>query len=58
MDKCSSVEMRKNLRVADYLRKQGIDFVCVPVLNKQNKDELAIQSQEAFNKIMEEVAGK
>ena len=52
MNKCSPVEMRKNLDVAEHLKNAGIDFVCVPAKNQEHKDELILLGQG----ILEEMA--
>ena len=46
MEKCSPVEMRKNLLIVDELRKAGIDFVAVPVINEAQKDHLLNQAHQ------------
>ena len=43
MEKCSPVEMRKNLLIVDRLREAGIDFVAVPVINEDQKKQLLNQ---------------
>lgn len=40
MDRCSPVEMRKNLIVVEQFKKHGIDFVAVPVRDDDHKNEL------------------
>tara|TARA_R110000850_G_scaffold262638_1_gene391325 strand:+ start:311 stop:502 length:192 start_codon:yes stop_codon:yes gene_type:complete len=52
MNKCSPVEMRKNLEVAEHLKNAGIDFVCVPAKNQKHKGELILLGQS----ILEEMA--
>jgi len=54
MEKCSPVEMRKNLLVVDQFRMHGIDFVAVPVRDQDHKDELINQGAE----VLEEMATK
>lgn len=51
MDKCSPVEMRKNLEVVNLFTKAGIDFVPIPAKNKEHKQELI----EKMQKIMTEM---
>ena len=51
MNRCSSVDMRKNMQVADKLRISGIDFVCVPVYSQENKEAVIKQAQESFEAI-------
>jgi hypothetical protein len=40
MNRASPVEMRKSLVMVDELRKTGILFVPIPVLNTEDKDNL------------------
>ena len=40
MEKCSPVEMRKNLEVVEVLKSQGMDFVAIPVGGKMTKEVL------------------
>jgi len=53
MNKCSPVEMRKNLEVVEVFRKNGVDFVAVPVIDEQHKTKLLQESMEFFSKIVE-----
>ena len=39
-ERCSPVEMRKNLEIAQLFKKYGIDFVAVPVRDQDHKTEL------------------
>lgn len=48
MERCSPVEMRKNLEVVEQFRKAGIDFVSIPVRNDDHKKELLIQCDKVF----------
>lgn len=43
MNKCSPVEMRKNLKVVDEFKRYGIDFVAVAVKSPEHKKELVAQ---------------
>lgn len=52
MERCSPIEMRKNLQVVEQFKKAGIDFVAIPALNKTHKNELIEQGQ----KILKEAA--
>ena len=52
MDRCSPVEMRKNLEVVEGFKKHGIDFVVIPVRNPEHKNELVALCVE----ILEELA--
>ena len=54
MLKCSPVEMRKALIIVDELRKAGIEFVAVPVINSAHKAELIMQSDKVLEKLAEE----
>ena len=51
MEKCSPVEMRKNLEAVEQLKKHGIDFVPIPVIDDEHKKELIEQSMSVFEKI-------
>ncbi len=48
MERCSPVEMRKNLETVDEFRKSGVDFVAIPVKNDDHKKELLIQCYKVF----------
>lgn len=48
MNRCSPVETRKNLESAKILASVGLDFVCIPVSDKWNKNELILQLCEAM----------
>ena len=52
MNKCSPVEMRKNLQIVDSYRVIGLDFVSIPVKNEAHKLELMIQSDAALEEIV------
>jgi len=54
MNRCSPVEMRKNLEVVNQFKKYGIDFVAVPVKNQDHKAELISHG----NKVLEEFASE
>ena len=54
MERCSPVEMRKNLQVVDQFRKAGIDFVAIPVMDDEHKAELIQLGQD----VLEEHAKK
>ncbi len=49
MIKCSPVEMRKNLQVVEQFRKDGVDFVPVPVKDADHKKQLLEQVFDAFD---------
>lgn len=54
MDKCSPIEMRKNLEAVDTFRKAGIDFVPVPVRDGAHKDELIDLAHKVLGQSFEE----
>jgi len=54
IEKCSPVEMRKNLNVVDRFREYGIDFIAVPVRDHAHKKELAYISMEVLAELEEE----
>jgi len=53
MDKCSPVEMRKNLCLVDEFVKAGIDFVAIPALSDSDKAALINQQNTALTKAIE-----
>ena len=53
MDKCSPVEMRKNLAAVETYRQAGMDFVVMPVKNQDHKNELIVQSTEILSEMVE-----
>lgn len=40
MAKCSPVEMRKNLEIVNALSSAGMDFVAIPVIDNEHKQQL------------------
>jgi len=52
IEKCSPVEMRKNLEVVEQFKRAGIDFVAIPVRDSARKDEMIALGK----KILEEMA--
>lgn len=52
-ERCSPVEMRKNLEMVDAFRKEGIDFVAIPALSPAHKNELVCISQGIMEKMIE-----
>lgn len=54
MDKCSPVEMRKNLDSVEAFKRGGIDFVAIPVKNDLHKIELIAQGQAIFDELIKE----
>jgi hypothetical protein len=53
MNKCSPVEMSKNLEAVEVLRKAGIDFVPMPVTDNQPKELLLDQVQKNLDEIFD-----
>lgn len=51
MNKCSPVEMRKNLETVEQFKKNGIDFVVIPVKSETHKIELIAMGQEIFEEM-------
>ncbi|EII3607601.1 DUF1382 family protein [Vibrio parahaemolyticus] len=49
MYKCDAVTMRKNLELVETLRQAGVDFVPMPVMDKEDKQRLA---KEAMERVM------
>lgn len=49
MEKCSPVEMRKNLIIVDELKKMGLDFVAIPARDQDHKNELIAQLNEVLD---------
>ncbi|EML0342166.1 DUF1382 family protein [Vibrio vulnificus] len=49
MYKCDAVTMRKNLELVETLRQAGVDFVPMPVMDKEDKQRLA---KEAIERVM------
>ena len=54
MERCSPVEMRKNLAVVDQLRSAGIDFVAMPVQDPLHKQQLIAQHQAILAEMIRE----
>ena len=52
MEKCSPVEMRKNLQVVDVYVINGIDFIAVPVRDMAHKIELLALSNEVLEEFV------
>jgi hypothetical protein len=51
MNKCSPVEMRKNLEVVEQFKRIGIDFVAIPVKNSDHKNEMIQYGNEVFEEM-------
>ena len=54
MNKCSPVEMRKNLEVVEQFKKHGIDFVAIPVKSQDHKNELIAMGNDVFEEMLKE----
>jgi hypothetical protein len=52
MERCSPVEMRKNLVAVEEMKMSGIDFVPIPARDAAHKKELVQQCIEAFEAII------
>ena len=53
MQKCSPVEMRKNLDSVESFKLHGIDFVAIPVKDDLHKVELIAQGQAVFDELLQ-----
>ena len=54
MNKCSPVEMRKNLIIVEQCARNGIDFVVIPVKNDSHKAELIAQGNAVLEELLKE----
>ncbi len=45
MNKCSPVEMRKNLEIVEAFKSYGIDFVCIPVTEEDKVKFLSLMQE-------------
>lgn len=54
IEKCSPVEMRKNLEVVDTFKRYMIDFVCIPVRDQDHKNELIALGEEVIEELYSE----
>ena len=52
MNKCSPVEMRKNLDAVAAFKLHGIDFVAIPVKSVYHKAQLIAQGQAVFDELL------
>ncbi len=52
MNRCSPVEMRKNLQVVEAFEKLGIDFVVIPAKDESHKEELINLSMQIMDEIV------
>lgn len=53
MKRCDPVQTRKNLETVNMMAKMGLDFMPMPVMNEAHRVELAKQSAEITEKILE-----
>ncbi len=56
MMKCSPVDMRKTLLIVDEMKKSGIRFVPIPVLNDDDLNALTNLMYDKLNLIKDSVA--
>lgn len=54
MERCSPVEMRKNLEIVNQMKLAGIDFVAIPVCNSEEKTQYLEIMQNQLDKILAE----
>jgi hypothetical protein len=54
MNRASPVELRKALETANTFAKAGIRFICVPVFDDKDHDELLAQVHQRMEKMIEE----
>lgn len=54
MDKCSPIQMRKNLASVEAFKEVGIDFVAIPVKDEAHRMELICQGQAVFDELVKE----
>jgi len=54
MNRCSPVEMRKNLEVVEHFKNNGINFVAVPVLHELHKISLVEQAESILNELFKQ----
>ena len=53
MEKCSPLEMRKNLETVEQYKKAGIDFVVVPVLSENDKNKVLLLASQRLDTLIE-----
>lgn len=51
IERCSPVEMRKNLQVVEQFKQLGIDFVAIPVRDNDHKKALVALSIEVLEEL-------
>ncbi len=54
-ERCSPVEMRKNITASKALQNAGIDFVPIACKNDKHKAELIEQGNKALEEILKQV---
>lgn len=54
MNKCSPMQMRKNLASVEAFKEVGIDFVAIPVKDEAHRMELICQGQAIFDDLVKE----
>lgn len=54
INRCSPVEMRKNLIIVEQFKKAGMDFVPIAVLNENHKKELIAQGSAVLDVMSDE----
>lgn len=55
MKRCNPIEMRKNLEIVKNFKLNGIDFVAIPVINEEDKQNFIAVMNEQLDKLLEEV---
>ena len=58
MNRCSPVEMRKNLELVDNLKLFGIDFVAIPVKDSSHKNSLMKLAKSTLDEILNDIEQK
>jgi hypothetical protein len=51
MNRASPVQLRKSLELAHAFAKDGVNFVCIPVVDEADHANLAGQAQERLERI-------
>ena len=55
MNKCNPETMRKNVELVEAFRSAGIDFVPVPVISDEHKEQLVLQLNVILKKINDDI---
>ena len=55
MNKCNPETMRKNVELVETFRSAGIDFVPVPVISDEHKEQLVLQLNVILKKINDDI---